>query len=937
MELKEEEAQVCRLCGQRESIYIDVFGEEGTKRLLGLKIHSKINILIQKDDGLPQVVCVRCLGTLEFLCDFYDLCHHTQNKLTNKIETVKDVINVVHMENDAEFDKENAFPSPRKCHQSGSYKNRSKSELDQSNVCSVENLNNFVTAKQSNIKETELNDKRNCSNVTKLEKSFSSKEEPFIKISQISSTNVKIDKSKLSNQSEKKNRTRKATLRETRSEDNKTHSSLIKKTRRKSSVHKSLIDSFNLKRFNNVKESRVILSHDDTNTTKADILFISNTKDASKEFSINENQSIVHLNKTEEILSNKIHDNNKNNVDNNNMHEKKKNNLSKKVKCHSNENNIKNENSDHIIPHKVQVLQSNQFVWASNDTLLQEPYKPKSEKDETVLNTSPQPGDEAESNQQVDANSIVNHIHISEVVPISKSVRNKCLAEQVSSSSLDVPNEVQLSRKKIQHNCEKDITPGTSQQLEFKNNLNERLRRNGKFGKISELISHEQKIEIEKYYKIDMSVVDSSIVEKNLTITDKRTIQCNICGLMYPRLDKCQVHVWAHLKMRPYKCTACEFSTVTISNVRCHIRKRHLKIKPFACHLCEKRYVTAVLLEEHLNTHTGARPFKCKICDFASCSRQVLSYHNTTHKPVKDIHCNVCGKEFYSRGRMRAHMLIHNKDKVVMCKLCSAYLSNETALEQHMKNIHTRDYICNICGKILKSRKTLLNHKNVHAAAKYKCDLCPNVYKSSHILKEHLLKHEGIRKYKCNNCEKSFAQQSHLAAHMAVHSEIRYHCPGCNKAFNRRDNMKIHTKRCKSFLANPELKDLLKNKGRTKYIRKINDHVTLDTSMNTNKETFTNTDKETSRNTDNESNKLLILKYEETANNVISKDINKENDSNNQQNISQYVYNENVQNNETIRSLEKMIELSGSSTENTYDIIPENSTVIQNVLHSDCF
>lgn len=42
----DDEAQVCRLCGQFESIYIDVFGEEGSKRLLGLKIHSKINILV---------------------------------------------------------------------------------------------------------------------------------------------------------------------------------------------------------------------------------------------------------------------------------------------------------------------------------------------------------------------------------------------------------------------------------------------------------------------------------------------------------------------------------------------------------------------------------------------------------------------------------------------------------------------------------------------------------------------------------------------------------------------------------------------------------------------------------------------------------------------------------------------------------------------------
>lgn len=46
MELGVEEAQICRLCGQYESIYIDVFGEEGTKRFLGLKIHKKINILV---------------------------------------------------------------------------------------------------------------------------------------------------------------------------------------------------------------------------------------------------------------------------------------------------------------------------------------------------------------------------------------------------------------------------------------------------------------------------------------------------------------------------------------------------------------------------------------------------------------------------------------------------------------------------------------------------------------------------------------------------------------------------------------------------------------------------------------------------------------------------------------------------------------------------
>lgn len=43
----------------------------------------------------------------------------------------------------------------------------------------------------------------------------------------------------------------------------------------------------------------------------------------------------------------------------------------------------------------------------------------------------------------------------------------------------------------------------------------------------------------------------------------------------------------------------------------------------------------------------------------------------------------------------------------------------------------------------------------------------------------------------------------------------RFHCPGCDKPFNRLDNMKIHTKRCKPFLANPELKNLLSRRDRT--------------------------------------------------------------------------------------------------------------------------
>ncbi|XP_071559473.1 uncharacterized protein [Temnothorax nylanderi] len=88
MDVEEGEAKMCRLCGQYEKIYIDVFEEEGVRRYLGTKIH-KINILIHKDDALPQQICASCVDKLDFVCDFYDSCHVIQERLWWLIESSK--------------------------------------------------------------------------------------------------------------------------------------------------------------------------------------------------------------------------------------------------------------------------------------------------------------------------------------------------------------------------------------------------------------------------------------------------------------------------------------------------------------------------------------------------------------------------------------------------------------------------------------------------------------------------------------------------------------------------------------------------------------------------------------------------------------------------------------------------------------------------------
>ncbi|XP_076674705.1 uncharacterized protein LOC143372441 [Andrena cerasifolii] len=877
MELGEGEAQICRLCGQCESIYIDVFGEEGTKRFLGLKIHAKINILIEENDGLPQNVCMRCLGTLEFLCDFYERCHLTQKEF---MQASKNESKLFQRDSDAESDKENTFPSTNDVKRKAKPLSPIHSKSTK-NGLTLNNASYYRTESKDEISSPRRPDNSDCNNevqsaadrAVQVNSNLVPKKQSTLdriivheknsKDEDRSSSSLKCRRSLIS---EKIDVPKPTVIRTAKSEsmsnsinsifksindgDMKSELPVRRKRGKKSKLEKmkeaGLPLSIKRKMRSNLDDNKTNDNQYKRHCLRA---IFTNNKSKTPNSAVISSKVEVEQAVVDTMLSDshgKSNKDKKNNIvstngpifDNSVEAKTKEAFLKKKednsVTCKAISVIVKQEKVETEDAPLQRTGKSNQLVWIPNEMLMQEP-EHRSRKVQQHTESSPVVH-EMKRTESSESNTIVQSDG-SEDSDVSTSTDREDLGPKMfakqnrvtvikSSQTKEISIEEKIGEDSEKLNVTademddsaqddlKDDVAGLPSSRHRRRNSScvESKSRDRSFGKVSELISDEQKQVIETYYTVDMSIVNSKEVQENLTIIDKKNIRCNICGMPYLRMDKCQVHIWGHLQMKPYQCKACDFATVTVSNVRCHIRKSHLKIKPFACHLCEKRYVTSALLDEHINTHTGERPFKCKLCDFASASRQMLSYHTSTHKPIKDISCQTCGKKFYSRGRLRAHMIIHNKDKVVICKLCSAYLSNAESLETHHRNFHTQDYVCNVCGKRVKSRKALHNHQNVHAAAKYKCSLCPNVYKSSQILKEHLLKHKGIRKYKCNVCEKSFGQQSHLAAHMAVHSEIRFHCPACNKAFNRHDNMKIHTKRCKPFLANPDLKDLWNKK-----------------------------------------------------------------------------------------------------------------------------
>lgn len=107
-------------------------------------------------------------------------------------------------------------------------------------------------------------------------------------------------------------------------------------------------------------------------------------------------------------------------------------------------------------------------------------------------------------------------------------------------SKFTVPNAPTRSSKP-RVSAPKDSNESGNEDVE---NYRERRKKSvGLFGRLSELITEEQKEIIESLYTVNMEVVDDEEVYKNINVFDKTNVECHICGKTYPRMDKCQVIV----------------------------------------------------------------------------------------------------------------------------------------------------------------------------------------------------------------------------------------------------------------------------------------------------------------------------------------------------------------------------------------------------------
>ena len=202
-------------------------------------------------------------------------------------------------------------------------------------------------------------------------------------------------------------------------------------------------------------------------------------------------------------------------------------------------------------------------------------------------------------------------------------------------------------------------------------------------------------------------------------------------------------------------------------------------------------------------------------------------------KYVKTIMCQVCGKLFDHEKYARMNSFYESYSKhyrqheleTTDCGCDNIQFKSDLERNKHWKNVHEGHLICKICSNTFTSEASLKLHtENVHQERM--CDQCNfktskgSYYLKVHIRTAHEKKEENAASFNCNqdDCEKTFKSKCLLNAHVNKvhvistchlcnkqvkrldqhfqinHSEKKYQCDKCAKAFRIMAKLEEHEK-----------------------------------------------------------------------------------------------------------------------------------------------
>uniref|UniRef100_A0ABD2WH43 Protein krueppel n=1 Tax=Trichogramma kaykai TaxID=54128 RepID=A0ABD2WH43_9HYME len=714
MELEEGEAKICRLCGQCESIYIDIFGEEGSKRCLHFKIFSKINIKIDENDSLPKVICVQCLGKLEFVCDFQEECLRIQQRLRDQYQSP-----------DSDNTENNAALAltTTSAHANSVLPNVSCEEWSYDN----DNNRNHIQVSHNDSNATVSSENyENESFTTKNDKKNSMKNINGHKNGNINNNKSKIESS-----------TYHRVLRSQQNQD----ASKLKADNHVLDVKNDdkIITNVQLP---NASITRKLRSRNNSEVPDKNSKKSKNGPKTRK--SPRNNYNPDEDSYTEPVNKLKVDDPKENIlIPEDNKIQMPTNILNKVLTAITNQPGI-----------DVTVKETKNRNFDTEDISFTVELSKKKESDSmTVLaKVFPDLG-----------SCLVDESIVTFLKEEINEIDDELLNNIVTSNSLDKTSNKSIEKLKILDGPVNNLQEPENlftldgEEIHVDDNV-EQIFINNQVNYSCKLCKkvYERKDKCNVHVKTHLGIkqymcilckakfVCKSDVMKHIRCshTNPRPILCSKCPKRFRSKFDLTEHMNVHKGIRPYQCADCDQSYHHKVSLQMHI-KSHLPPQNLACEFCGKIFPYRTRLLSHVGSvhMKDKRNFRCRFCYNLYSSLSVLNEHIKV-RHATTYTCDTCGKTFKVASKFKAHIMQHSNPKPFVCEICQNRYASKAFLNEHLlKHQGVRKHVCEKCGASFAQASHLAAHRHVHEEKSHACPECGKMFNRRDNMKVHRRRH----------------------------------------------------------------------------------------------------------------------------------------------------------------------------------------------------
>ncbi|XP_011647926.1 zinc finger protein 37-like [Pogonomyrmex barbatus] len=680
MDVEEGEAKMCRLCGQYERIYIDVFGEEGIKRYLGLKIHRKINILIDEKDPLPKAICVQCLGKLEFVCDFQEECLRTQ-------QVLRDQYNLPPLTESTEVKNEESTSSVGA---SSDNNNSIEKNLNSSR-------DNQTEENQDDVVKTSVEQQKKRNNTSKVLRNLRSQQQQQQQISKCNDENT-----------------------EKNIQSPPAETSLTRWLRSKQSTDNLPVDNeeipiaSRLRSHNNVENNisvRTVNNNNNSNNENRDKQSLKQQQQQDTSTTIQLPTSA--LNKLLTIVSGSPD-------------------MDVSVKETRNRNNdaedisftveMCKKRNDDVSTVRARVF-PDQGYCSVDSAIIDLLQSENSAEINSIINNIL-----SNTSTKNNNNAAAKLKDLAELEERLEATQNPEELFKIDGEEIKVDDNVEHVVNETQNGyacklCQKFYERRDKCTVHVKTHLGIKQYTcvvcNAKFVCKSDVMKHIR-----------------------CSHTNPRPIQCPKCPKRFKSKFYLAEHDNVHKGVRPYSCTDCGQSYHHKVSLQIHM-KSHLPPQNLACEYCGKVFPFRTRLLGHIaSVHMKKRRnFRCRFCYNLYSSLSVLNEHIKT-RHATTYTCDTCGKTFKVASKFKAHVLQHSNPKPFVCNICNNRYASKAFLNEHLlKHEGLRKHICQECGASFAQASHLAAHRHVHGEKTHACPECGKKFNRRDNMKVHRKRH----------------------------------------------------------------------------------------------------------------------------------------------------------------------------------------------------